>query len=160
MSVVGTPKLALSVNSSTFGFYESNWSEDDVSFDLLDTDIIFLYKIGEEHGNVTSLVHAGKGSLILDGGDKIMRKSTNSSMNADVSVRDVDDHDSSTGNLNGQWKGFYPRKVEVLMRDLWHEDGGDLEVKISHGGVVAELFGKIGLESEVGYTGMPKFESR
>jgi hypothetical protein len=159
VQVSGVPKLRLSVNSSTYAHYEAGWNEPDVNFDVLDTDVIFVYLVTDEHGNVINLEHGGKGALILDDNDSIMRKSTNATMNADVTVRDANDHDRSAGHLNGQWKGFYPRKVEVLMRDLWHESGSDLEVKLEHGGVVADLFGKVGEESETSYTGMPKFDS-
>ena len=149
--VTGNPKLRLNVkNGAAYAIYDSTWSEDDTNFDLLDTDVVFIYTVASGDGNADVLMHNGVGSIILNGGT-IKMKSTVPTVNASLVVRDQTNHDNSYGHVNGQWKAFYPKKVEVLMRDVWHEHGSDLEVKLEHGGETATILNQVGHESGPGY---------
>ena len=159
--VGGAPKLLLNFpGGGVHALYDGSWQEDDASFDILETDVTFVYTVMDAHGDLDLLIHKGRDSIVLGGGGSIMRKSTNPSVNADVTLRDIDDHKRGKGHVNGQWKAFYPKKVEVLIRDLWHEYGSDLEVKLEHGGETAAIFSKVGHEDGIGsYAGRPPFES-
>lgn len=41
--------------------------------------------------------------------------------------------DDSRGSIRGQWWGDYARRVDVLVRGLWHEDVADLRLVLVHG---------------------------
>eukprot|EP00520_Triparma_pacifica_P008483 CAMPEP_0118646096 /NCGR_PEP_ID=MMETSP0785-20121206/7860_1 /TAXON_ID=91992 /ORGANISM="Bolidomonas pacifica, Strain CCMP 1866" /LENGTH=7824 /DNA_ID=CAMNT_0006538039 /DNA_START=267 /DNA_END=23742 /DNA_ORIENTATION=+ len=160
VNVTGSPRLKLNVNGgSAYALYDGNWKEEDTNFDILDTDVVFVYTVASGDGNADVLMHNGAGSLELNGG-RIRMKSTIPTIDASLVVRDQTDHDRRYGHVNGQWKAFYPKKVEVLMRDLWHESAGDLDVKLEHGGETASVFTKVGLKEGQGYyTGRQPFES-
>jgi hypothetical protein len=148
--VTGTPRMLLNVDSVTYATYSSSWSEEDANFDVLDTDVIFTYTVQDVHPAVDSLTHSGATAIELNGGT-IMRLSTNPSVSADLNLRESTNVDYSGGNVNGQIMTYFPKKVEVLIRDMWHEEARDLEIKLSHGGQELLLVNKVG---EVGGPGV------
>ena len=69
VNVTGSPRLKLNVKSgAAYAVYDASWSEEDTNFDILDTDVVFVYTIASGDGDADVLMHNGAGSVELNGG--------------------------------------------------------------------------------------------
>jgi len=139
----------------------------DMYFDFLPTDLIFVYTVRDADA-ADSLQHADRfafdanatgscpytnvtpGSNVTSGCSYIMRDTTRPTMHADTRLQPnqgaIDAAAtgnqrtfSKAGRVERQWTGRMPKKVEVIVRDLWHESAGDLELVLSHGNTTATV---------------------
>ena len=159
VSVTGTPRLYLNVenaNSNSGGYAEylptKHFNESDVNFDIQPTDMIMVYTLSEGDTSV-SLEHNGTLALQMNGGG-ILRDSTNPTTGVVTTMRAIDDFEvgDTNGRVDGSWTAYYPKKVEVIVRDLWHEHSADLTIQLSHGNRSATLFDKPDPNKDKHYT--------
>ena len=140
ISVLGFPYLELQVGINRIGkaLYVPNFNNYKILFDLLETDIIFNYTVMEEDETV-SLSHSTQYSLQLNG-SQILRKSSNSTQHADILLRDPRDSGLLNGKVERQWLFRFPKKIEILFRDLYHSNPHSLKVSAEHSGKISKIF--------------------
>jgi len=164
VTVTGEPRVYLNVANggvSSVGYAQyvktTNFNRSDVNFDYLATDMVMVYTVGEGDGTI-SLEHNGTTAFKLNGGD-ILRSSTTPTTAALLGLRGVDDVEVSDadGLVDGSWMAYYPKKVEVVLRDLWHEHTADLEVTLAHGNASATLLKRPSPSEKIHTFGEGKF---
>lgn len=107
---------------------------ENMNFDILPTDLVFVYTV-QKDDVISRLTHSGRDAL--NGSAAVFTFSNKSTVTANLLLADPDNYNSK--DLTGQWLADYPKKVEVLIRDLWHEDAGDLQLVLTHGNESARL---------------------
>jgi hypothetical protein len=60
-----------------------------------------------------------------------------------VELRDPTDYELVNGQLVKQWKFRYPRKIELILRSLYHTDVSTLKVELEHLGKKAVVFDNV-----------------
>jgi hypothetical protein len=140
--VTGTPvlKLRTGVADDVFGYayYTPNMTAYDVPTPIQPTDAVFEYLI-QEKDNIQSFHHFDAFALTLPENVTILHKTTEPTTPADVTLRDPTNFVPNKGKVYGQWMAKYFRKVEVLLKDLYHTNPKSLTVSVEHLGQTATL---------------------
>ena len=140
ISVIGFPFLELQVGVNRIGTasYVQNFNTSKILIDVLESDIIFRYTVMEDDETI-SLSHSSQNSLQLNG-SQILRKSSNSTQPADILLRDPRDSGLVKGRVERQWLFRFPKKVEILFRDLYHSNPHSLKISAEHSGQISKIF--------------------
>lgn len=130
--VSGVPLLHLYTGSETgeMAIFNESFKALDVNVDIKDTDVIFIYTVQVDDSTV-DLHHFSSNALQLNNGT-ILHATENPVTPVDLTLRDYTDHELLYGKVERQWKFGYPRRVEVLVRDLYHTDPSQLKMKVVH----------------------------
>ena len=149
--VIGNPTLILQTGSDVRGYanyteYNSSvlYSSVDVAsaLDILSTDVLFTYVVKNDD-NIVNIHHEGVNSMVLLATDQILHLTTIPTTAADVELRDPTDFHLVNGQISKQWKFRYPRKVELILRSLYHTDVSTLKVELEHDEKKAEVFDNV-----------------
>ena len=145
--VRGEPYLLLDVGNGNVG--RANYTSieelmssieyDDLSIAFSAHDVVFRYII-QETDQIDSLVHAGVDALKVPKGSSILQYSNNPIFYVDSSLREPNDFSIVQGKVERQWKYRFPQKVEVLLRDIYHNDADSLTLTVEHRGNTGTIF--------------------
>ena len=142
--VTGTPVLKLRTgkadDTTAFGYahYTPNMTEYDVPVAIQSTDVVFAYVV-QEGDNIESFHHFDADAITLPGNATILHQTVIPTVTADLALRDPTDFVPAKGQVYGQWMAKYFRKVEVLLKDLYHTNPSSLTVTVDHIGQTATL---------------------
>ncbi|CAM9107382.1 unnamed protein product, partial [Ectocarpus fasciculatus] len=120
--------------------YVEYFEEPDVLIDIENTDVLFRYTVREDDYS-PSLHHLDKDSFFLNGAT-FYADTTNPEGSVDTSLRSPQDFALEMGKVTRQWKYKYPKRVDVLLRDLYSSSPQQLTAKLEHLSGETALFGK------------------
>jgi len=136
--VFGKPTLMLrtggNITAAMASYYPYRHIADNMNFEALPTDVVFLYRV-HQTDLTERLVHGGPWAIGLYNAS-IMRAAKVPIIPADIKCGDPTVYE---GEFRGQWLADYPKRIELLIRDLWHEDAGDLEIALTHANVTVKV---------------------
>merc|ERR1711871_1111923 len=122
-----------------FANYTPGFTSYDVALNFDEADVLFTY-IVNRHDSVQALEHLDSASFhcVDDMNDayapgcSVKHLTTNPTVLADLTLREPEDITEVNGRVLQQWKFRYPKRVEVLIRDLYHSQADSLNVRVEH----------------------------
>jgi hypothetical protein len=137
----GNPFLDLNCGRATLNnSFPQTVENFDLFFDFLPTDLVFVLKVPHSV-TVSSIKHLDSQALnTRNGSDPILRHTASPILPVSTRMHAPDDMTDEADRARGRmWTGGRPKKVEVIVRDLFHENAGDLELILNHQNVSAVL---------------------
>jgi hypothetical protein len=149
------PRLVLETGqeneSLASAFYTPLFKDATINYQQEPNELVFIYVV-KEGDYVDDLVYKDETALKLGGEVVIQRKSMFPNITADLYLRPPRRDADVDGVIAQQWLFHYPKKVEVIVRDLWHSFASDLSISLNHGNISAPLVTKCCDDKQFGWS--------